>query len=70
MGKAGEGGFGELQRGEFIIVPAAQIDRLALAPRFRHAEHVGEEGKARLDPGREHLDMAEMGEIPWCFRGS
>src|SRR5690606_29722379 len=54
---------GDLERGALIIVPAAQVDALALAAGFGHAEHLGEELERLVWLGREDLDMAEMRQI-------
>jgi SpoVK/Ycf46/Vps4 family AAA+-type ATPase len=63
MADAGGVRGGELQRVEFVIVPGAQIDGIALAPALRQAEDVDEEVEARLGLVREELDMAEMGNV-------
>src|SRR5579883_488441 len=64
-GVAETGGFraGQLERIGFVIVPAAQEDRFALAAAFGHAEDIDEKGEARLRLGRQQLDMPEMGDI-------
>ena len=59
------GGLGrrQLQRIALVIVPAAQIDRLALLAADGHAHDVDEEFQALVRFWRQHFHMAEMGEI-------
>jgi hypothetical protein len=68
MGRAGRPRGGELQAVELVVVEAAQIDRIALAPAFRHPENVGEEGEARLRPVGQELDMREVRDVEAGFR--
>ena len=53
----------QLQRMALVIVPAAQIDRVALAAALGHAHDVDEEVQALVRLRRQQLDVAEMGEI-------
>ena len=63
VAEAGGLGRGELERIALVVVPAAQIDAVALLAALRHAHHVDEEAAALLEFGREHFDMAEMGDV-------
>lgn len=47
----------------FIVVPAAQVDRIPDPRGLLHAHHVEEETQALIEPRREQLDMREMGDI-------
>ncbi len=57
----------QLQRMELVIVPAAQIDAVALTPALREAKHIDEEGEARLRLVGQELDMAKMGDVEARF---
>ena len=46
-----------------IIVPATQVDRIALPAALRQAEHVHEEAKALLGLGRKKFHVAQVGQI-------
>ena len=67
MAHARGAGGRKLQRMEFVIIPAAQIDAVALAPAFGQAQHIDKEMDAFGQFGGEHLDMAEMGNVMTGF---
>ena len=54
---------GELQRVALVIVPGAQVDRVAFAAALGHAHDVDEEAQALFGLGRKHLQMAQMGDV-------
>ena len=56
-------GGGQLQRVVLVVVPPAQVDRIAAAPTLGHAEDVHKKVKAFLGLRREQLHMSEMGQI-------
>ena len=58
----------QLERIALVIVPAAQIDRLALAAADGHAHHVDKEFQALVRLRRQQFHVAEMGEIENRFR--
>ena len=60
----------QLQRIALVIVPAAQIDRLALAAGHGHAHHVDEEFQALVGFWRQQLHVAEMGHVEDRLRRS
>ncbi len=53
----------QLERIALVIVPAAQVDRLALAAADGHAHHVDKELQALVGLRRQQFHVAEMGEI-------
>ena len=54
---------GELQAVALVIVPAAQIDRVALRAAYSHPEHVDEERAALLELGREQFHVPKVRDI-------
>jgi len=54
---------GELERVVFVIVPGAQVHRIAAAAALRHAEDVDEKPEAVVRPRRQQLDMREVREV-------
>ena len=58
---------GELERIALVVVPAAQIDAVALLAALGHAHHVDEELAALLEFRRQHFEMAEMGDVDVRF---
>ena len=58
---------GELERIALVVVPAAQIDAVALLAALGHAHHVDEELAALLEFRRQHFEMAEMGDVEVRF---
>ncbi len=54
---------GELERRALVIVPAAQIDAVAVAAGLGHAEHGSEELQRLIRFWRQNLDVAEMRQI-------
>ena len=46
-----------------VIVPAAQIDAVALRAALRHAHDIDEEFAALLEFRRQQFEMREMGNI-------
>ncbi len=54
---------GELERVMFVVVPRAEVHRIAAPSALRHAHDVGEEPKALIRLRREQLDVREMGEV-------
>ena len=54
---------GQFQRVVLVIVPTAQINRIALARRFRHAHHVDEKFQAFVRLRRKHFHVREMREV-------
>src|SRR5690606_9673232 len=63
MRHAGRVGSSQLQRVELVVVPGAQIDRIALTATFGQSIDVDEEVEALLEPVGQQLDMTEMGDI-------
>jgi hypothetical protein len=63
MAHAGRLSGGEFQRVALIIVPGAQVDRVAFSAAFGHSHDVGEEAQALLRLGRKHLQMAQVGDV-------
>jgi hypothetical protein len=55
--------WGELEGIALVVVPAAQIDAVALLAALGHAHDVDEEPAAVLEFRRQDLDMAEMGDV-------
>jgi hypothetical protein len=60
--------FGELARGqlqgvELVIVPAAQVDRVAFTAALGQSHDVHEEIQALLGLGRHELEVGEVREI-------
>ncbi|MGX1292226.1 hypothetical protein AB7M75_002134 [Bradyrhizobium ottawaense] len=53
----------QLERIALVIVPAAQVNRLALLAADGHAHDVNEEFQALIGLGRQQLHMAEMSQI-------
>src|SRR5882672_3411119 len=53
----------QLQRIALVVIPAAQVNRLALAAADRHAHHVDEEFQALIGFWSQQFHVAEMGEI-------
>src|SRR6201989_3283351 len=51
---------GELHRVALVVVPGAQVHRVALAAGLGHAEHLHEEPQALAHLGGEQLDVAEV----------
>ena len=68
MAHAGDLGRGELQRVMLVVVPAAQVDRVALPAAFGHAEDVDEEAQALLGLRRQKLDMRQVRQIEGAER--
>ena len=58
----------ELERIALIVVPAAQIDAVAFFSALRHAHDVDEKLAAFLEFRRQHLEMAEVGNVVDRFR--
>ena len=54
---------GELERVVFVIVPGAQVHRIAAAAALRHAQDVDEKPEAVVRPRRQQLDVREVGEV-------
>ncbi len=54
---------GQLQRVVLVVVPAAQVDRLAAPPALGHAEDVDEKAQALLGLGCEKLDVSQVCKI-------
>ena len=54
---------GELDRMVLVVVPGAQVDRVAFAARLGQAEHLHEEPQALAELGRQQLDISEVGNI-------
>ena len=57
----------QLERVALVVVPAAQVDGIALAAALGHAHHVDEEAQALVRLGRQQLEMAQMGEVKHRF---
>jgi hypothetical protein len=49
---------GQLERVALVVVPGAQIDRLAAAPALGHPEHVDEEAQALLGFRSQNLQVS------------
>jgi len=47
----------------FVIVPGAQVHRIAAAAALRHAEDVDEKPEAVVRRRRQQLDMREVREV-------
>ena len=62
-------GFGELQRVVLVVVPGAQVDRLALPAALGEAEDLGEEAQALLGLGGQQLDMGKVRQIEGAESG-
>ena len=54
---------GQLERVVFVVVPAAQIDRVALTAALGHPHDVDEEVQALFGLGRQQFDVGEVREI-------
>ena len=54
---------GELERIALIVVPAAQVDGVALAAAFGHTHDVDEKTEALFRLGGEKFQMAQVGNI-------
>src|SRR5690348_14240287 len=54
---------GELHRVVLVVVPGAQVHRVALAAGLGHAEHLHEEPQALAHLGGQQLDVAEVRDI-------
>ncbi|MNC96393.1 hypothetical protein D3C83_137540 [compost metagenome] len=53
----------ELDRVELVIVPAAQVDRVAFPAAFGHAHDVDEEAEAVVRFGSEEFEMGEVSDV-------
>ena len=49
-----------------VVIPATEVDRIALPAAFGHAHHVDEEVEALLRLWRNQLDVSEV----WLYRAS
>src|SRR6202011_5601200 len=54
---------GELDRVVLVVVPGAQVNRVALAAGLGQAEHLHEEPQALAQFGRQQLDVPEVRDI-------
>ena len=54
---------GELEGVVFVIVPGAQVHRIATAAALRHPEDVDEKPEAVVRPRRQQLDVREVREV-------
>ena len=52
-----------------VIVPAAQVHRIALPRALGHAEEVDEKAQALVGPRRQQLDVPEMRQVERTDRG-
>ena len=50
-----------------VIIPAAQVDGIALAAALGHPHHVDEKAQALIGPGRQKFKMAQMGHVHYGF---
>ena len=63
MAKAGGLRGRQFERISLVVIPAAQVDAVALLSALGHAHDVDEEPAALLKLGREELDVAKMGDV-------
>ncbi len=68
MAHAGSFGRRQFERVVLVIVPPAQIDRIALSRGLRHAHHIDEKLQAFVRLRRQEFHVAEMREIENRFR--